>query len=165
LEEVPLSPVSFYALQTQTLEGKPADLGDYSGKVTLIVNVASECGFTPQYKGLEKLHRELGDRGFAVLGFPSNDFGGQEPGSSEDIRTFCTTKYKVSFPLFEKVVTQAGAGQSPVYAELQKQAKALPDWNFCKYLVARDGRVLKFYKSKVKPDDAGLRKDIEAALE
>lgn len=155
---------SFYALKTKTLEGKLADLKEYEGKVTLVVNVASECGFTPQYQGLEKLHLELGNRGFAVLGFPSNDFGAQEPGSSEEIRSFCTTKFQVTFPLFEKVVTQSGPGQSPIFAELQKQARELPNWNFCKYLIAKDGRVLKFYKSKVKPDDAGLRKDIEAAL-
>ena len=99
-----------------------------------------------------------------VLGYPSNDFGNQEPGAAADIRKFCTDKYKVSFPMFEKVVTKAGAGQSPVYANLQKQSKELPNWNFCKYLVAKQGRVVKFYKNDVKPDDAALRKDIEAAL-
>jgi len=155
---------SFYALKTKSLDGKPADLKEFAGKVTLVVNVASECGFTPQYKGLEALHGQLKDRGFAVLGFPSNDFGAQEPGSPAQIRSFCTDKFKVSFPMFDKVVTQAGRDQSPVYAELQKQASELPNWNFCKYLVGKDGRVLKFYKSKVKPDDAGLRQDIEAAL-
>lgn len=155
---------SFYGLKTRTLEGKEADLSQYAGKVTLVVNVASECGFTPQYTGLEKLHADLKGRGFAVLGFPSNDFGGQEPGTPEEIRSFCSTKYTVTFPLFEKVVTKAGKGQSPLYANLQAQSKELPGWNFCKYLVGKDGRVLKFYKSKVKPDDAGLRKEIEAAL-
>jgi glutathione peroxidase len=99
-----------------------------------------------------------------VLGFPSNDFGGQEPGSPQEIRSFCTSKYKVTFPLFEKVVTKAGAGQSPIYANLQKQSKELPNWNFCKYLVAKNGKVIKFYKNSVKPDDAGLRLEIEAAL-
>jgi glutathione peroxidase len=155
---------TFYGLRTRTLEGKDADLSQYAGKVTLVVNVASECGFTPQYKGLEKLHAELKDRNFAVLGFPSNDFGGQEPGTAEEIRSFCSTKYKVTFPMFEKVVTRSGGGQSPIYANLQAQAKELPDWNFCKYLVGKDGRVLKFFKSKVKPDDAGMRREIEAAL-
>ena len=155
---------SFYKLKSRTLEGKEADLSQYAGKVTLIVNVASECGFTPQYKGLEKLHAELKDRDFAVLGFPSNDFGSQEPGTPEEIRSFCSTRYTVSFPMFEKVVTKAGGSQSPIYANLQAQAKELPDWNFCKYLVGKDGQVLKFFKSKVKPDDAGLRKEIEAAL-
>ena len=99
-----------------------------------------------------------------VLGFPSNDFNKQEPGTPEEIRKFCTSKYQVTFPLFEKVVTKAEAGQSPVYAALQKQSKELPSWNFCKYLLGKDGRVVKFYKSAVKPDDAQLRKDIEAAL-
>ena len=155
---------SFYDLKTKTLEGADADLAAYAGKVTLVVNVASACGFTPQYSGLEKLHGELKDKGFSVLGFPSNDFGGQEPGSAEEIRSFCSTTFKVSFPLFEKVATKAGPAQSPVYASLQAQTKELPGWNFCKYLVGKDGRVLKFYRSKVKPDDPGLRQDIEAAL-
>jgi glutathione peroxidase len=155
---------SLYLLKTKTLEGKDADLKDYAGKVTLVVNVASKCGYTPQYKGLEKLHEELKDKGFAVLGFPSNDFGAQEPGSAEEIREFCKTKYEVTFPLFEKLVTKAGDAQSPIYANLKKQSEQLPDWNFCKYLVAKDGRVIKFYKSKVKPDDKTLREDIEAAL-
>jgi glutathione peroxidase len=100
-----------------------------------------------------------------VLGFPSNDFGGQEPGSAADIRKFCTDKYKVTFPMFEKAVVKGGAGQSPVYANLAKQAKGeLPNWNFCKYLVHKHGKVIKFYKNDVKPDDAALRKEIDAAL-
>ena len=99
-----------------------------------------------------------------MLGFPSNDFGGQEPGTPEEIRNFTTSKYKVTFPLFEKVVTKAGAGQSPIYANLQKQSKDLPNWNFCKYLVAKNGKVIKFYKNSTKPEDAGLRQEIEAAL-
>jgi glutathione peroxidase len=155
---------SFYALKTKSLDGRASDLKDYAGKVTLVVNVASECGFTPQYKGLEKLHGELKDRGFAVLGFPSNDFGGQEPGTAEEIQSFCSTKYQVTFPMFEKGVTKAGGGQSAVFANLQAQSKELPDWNFCKYLVGKDGQVVKFFRSKVKPDDPGLRKEIEAAL-
>ncbi|HYE99614.1 MAG TPA: glutathione peroxidase, partial [Planctomycetota bacterium] len=102
------------------------------------------------------------DKGFVVLGFPSNDFGGQEPGSAEEIREFCTSKYSVSFPMFEKVSVKAGPGQSPLYANLAKQAKGeAPNWNFCKYLVAKNGLVYKFYKNNVKPDDAALRKDIE----
>ncbi len=99
-----------------------------------------------------------------VLGFPSNDFGMQEPGTPETIRKFCTDKYQVTFPMFEKVVTKAGAGQSPVYANLQKQSKELPNWNFCKYLVHKNGKVIKFYKNSVKPDDATLRQEIETAL-
>jgi glutathione peroxidase len=119
---------------------------------------------TPQYSGLEKLHEDLKAKGFAVLGFPSNDFGGQEPGSAQEIREFCTSKYKVTFPMFEKVVVKEGKEQHPIFAALQKQSKELPNWNFCKYLVGKNGKVIKFYKNSVKPDDAGLLKDIEAAL-
>lgn len=163
-KETPLPADSLYKLQTKTLDGKAADLKDYSGKVTLVVNVASQCGFTPQYTGLEKLYEELKSKDFVILGFPSNDFGGQEPGSPEEIQKFCSSKYSVTFPMFEKVVTKAGAGQSPIYSNLQAQSKELPAWNFSKYLVGKNGKVVKFYKSAVKPDDAGLRADIEAAL-
>ena len=163
-KETPLAQDSLYRLTAKTLEGQPADLKAYSGKVALVVNVASQCGYTPQYTGLEKLYDELKGRGFVVLGFPSNDFGGQEPGTAAEIRQFCSLNYDVTFPLFEKVVTKAGAAQSPVYANLQKQSGNLPSWNFAKYLVGKDGKVVKFYKSDVKPDDAALRKDIETAL-
>jgi glutathione peroxidase len=110
----PVSSDSFYSLKTTTLTGKPADLSQYAGKVTLVVNVPSKCGYTPQYKGLEALHQELQGKGFSVLGFPSNDFGGQEPGSAEEIESFCQKNYGVSFPLFSKLVTKAGPDQSPV---------------------------------------------------
>ncbi len=163
-KETPVAQDSLYQLSTRTLEGQPADLRAYAGKVALVVNVASQCGYTPQYTGLEKLYADLKGRGFVVLGFPSNDFGGQEPGTAVEIRQFCSLNYDVTFPLFEKVVTKAGAAQSPVYANLQKQSGELPSWNFAKYLVGKDGKVVKFYKSDVKPDDAGLRKDIETAL-
>ena len=99
---------SLYSLMTTSLQGKPVDLADYKGKVTLVVNVASECGFTPQYKGLEALHQEFAGQGFSVLGFPSNEFGGQEPGSPEQIATFCKKNYGVSFPIFQKSVTKPG---------------------------------------------------------
>ena len=157
-------PDSLYALETKTLEGKPAPLADYAGKVALVVNLASACGYTPQYAGLEALYGELKDRGFVVLGFPSNDFGAQEPGSPREIREFCSTKFHVSFPLFEKVVTKAGPAQSPVYALLGKVTDRLPRWNFAKYLVGKDGRILKAYVSDVTPDSPALRRDIEAAL-
>jgi glutathione peroxidase len=163
-KETPLAENSLYKLQTKTLEGKAASLTDYAGRVTLVVNLASKCGYTPQYQGLEKLHQELKGQGFSILGFPSNDFGGQEPGTAEEIRAFCSRTYNVTFPIFEKVQTKAGDGQSPVYANLEKQAGELPSWNFCKYLVGKDGKVVKFYKSGVKPDDAKLRQDIEAAM-
>jgi len=164
-EETPLATDSFYSLSTKTLEGKPAELKEYAGKVALVVNVASECGNTPQYAGMEKLYEELKAKGFVILGFPSNDFGGQEPGSPAQIREFCTSKYKVTFPLFEKVVTKAGESQSPLYANLSKQAGGdLPNWNFSKYLVDKSGKVVKYYKANVTPEDATLRADIAAAL-
>jgi glutathione peroxidase len=136
---------------------------EYQGKVLLIVNTASKCGFTPQYEGLEKLHAELGAKGFSVLGFPSNDFMGQEPGSEEEIQKFCTLTYGVKFPMFEKT-TVKGEQASPLYRELEAVTGNAPGWNFHKYLVGRDGKVIKDYGSRVKPDDATLRADIEKAL-
>lgn len=109
--------MSFYELKTNTLDGKPADLAQYKGKVAVVVNTASACGYTPQYEGLEKLYEEMKDQGVVVLGFPSNDFGGQEPGTAEEIKKFCTLKFNVRFPMFEKVKTK-GEGQSPIYAFL-----------------------------------------------
>jgi len=154
---------SFYDLKTTTLLGKPADLGDFRGKVTLVVNVASYCGFTPQYKGLEKLHRDLSGKGFAVLGFPSNDFGNQEPGTAQEIAEFCRLTYDVTFPMFSKVVTKAGADQSPIYKFLGASGN-LPAWNFSKYLVGKDGRIIAFYPSAVTPESPELRGAITKAL-
>jgi glutathione peroxidase len=156
-------PASLYDLKTETLLGKPADLGDFRGRVTLVVNVASYCGYTPQYKGLEALHRELKDKGFAVLGFPSNDFGEQEPGTAEEIATFCKRTYDVTFPMFSKVVTHPGRDQSPVYSYLGASGH-LPAWNFAKYLVGKDGRVRAFFPSEVTPEDPKLRRAIADAL-
>jgi glutathione peroxidase len=155
--------MSLYQLTTAALNGTPADLSRFAGNVTLVVNVASACGFTPQYKGLEQLHEDLGARGFAVLGFPSNEFGGQEPGTPADIQTFCETRFGVTFPLFAKLETKPGAGQSPVYAFLTRGGD-VPNWNFCKYLVGKDGQVRGFFPSKVTPADPALRQAIEAAL-
>ena len=154
---------SFYDLKTETLLGKPADLGMYRGKVALVVNVASYCGYTPQYKGLEALHRELKDKGFAVLGFPSNDFGEQEPGTAEEIATFCKRTYDVTFPMFSKVVTRSGRDQSPVYSYLGASGH-LPAWNFAKYVVGKDGHVRAFFPSEVTPEDPALRRAIADAL-
>ena len=158
------APMNLYSLKTRTLEGKDADLAQYKGKVALVVNVASECGLTPQYEGLEGLYSKLKDKGFAVLAFPSNDFGGQEPGTPAQIRTFCTEKYHVDFPMFAKVQTKAGEGQSEVYALLNKATGKLPRWNFGKYLVGKDGTVLQFFDSKVAPDDKDLLAAIDKAL-
>jgi glutathione peroxidase len=128
-----------------------------------VVNVASQCGLTPQYAGLQKLYDELKDKGFVILGFPSNDFGGQEPGTSEEIAGFCKKNYGVTFPLFSKLVTKAGPDQSPIYGYLGKTG-SLPTWNFAKYLLDRDGRVVQFFNSKVTPEDPELRAAIDAAL-
>jgi glutathione peroxidase len=159
----PMGTGSFYDLKVNTLAGQPADLGTYRGHVALVVNVASQCGYTPQYAGLEKLYRDLVPRGAVVLGFPSNDFGGQEPGTAEEIQQFCKRTYDVTFPLFEKVVTKAGPGQSPVYAFLGESGN-LPQWNFSKYVVDRNGKVAAFFPSRVTPDAAELRAAIDKAL-
>jgi glutathione peroxidase len=154
---------SFYDLKTLYLDGRPADLGVFRGKVTLVVNVASECGYTPQYEGLEQLHRELSGKGFSVLGFPSNDFGGQEPGSAQEIAAFCKKNYGVTFPLFAKLVTARGAAQSPIYQFLGASGD-LPAWNFSKYVVDKNGRVVAFFPSAVEPDAPELREAIAKAL-
>lgn len=154
---------SFYDLKTNTLLGKPADLGMYRGKVSLVVNVASKCGFTPQYEGLEKLQREMKGQPFNVLGFPSNDFGAQEPGTAAEIQQFCKLTYDVTFPMFEKVVTRPGSSQSAVYAFLGKSGN-LPSWNFAKYVVDKSGRVVAFFPSQVTPEAPELRGAIAKAL-
>jgi glutathione peroxidase len=154
--------MSLYDLTVNTLSGKPAPLAQYRGKVALVVNTASECGFTPQYAGLEKLHREYAPRGLVVLGFPSNDFGAQEPGSPAEIGAFCEKNYGVTFPMFEKVATKGG-GASPVYALLAK-GHGEPKWNFHKYLVGKTGEVVRAFPSKVAPDSKELRDAIDAAL-
>ena len=153
----------FYAFKPNNIDGKPTALSSFQGKVVLVVNVASSCGYTPQYEGLEKLYREFKPRGLVILGFPSNDFGGQEPGTSQEIKTFCSTKYNVTFPLFEKVVV-SGSKPAPLYAFLTEKAKKPPSWNFCKYLIDRQGKVVKFFDSDTEPNSKELRGAVEAAL-
>lgn len=153
---------SIHDLTMKRLDGTSEALRAYSGKVVLVVNTASECGYTPQYQGLQKLHEELGPKGLVVLGFPSNDFGGQEPGSSEQIATFCQKNYGVTFPLFEKVVTK-GAGASPLYQALAETAGP-PKWNFHKYLVDKQGRVVRGFPSSVAPESPELRAAIDEQL-
>ncbi len=160
---MPMGAGSLYDLKVNALDGKAADLSAYKGKVALVVNVASQCGYTPQYAGLEKLYREMAPKGVVLLGFPSNDFGGQEPGSAEEIAQFCKRTYDVTFPLFEKVVTKAGAGQSPVYAFLGESGN-LPGWNFSKYVVDKNGKVVAFFPSRVAPDAPELRAALDKAL-
>ena len=156
------APKSFFELKTQSLDGKPANLAQYKGKVLLVVNTASQCGYTPQYEGLEKLHEQLKDKGVVVLGFPSNDFGGQEPGTPEDIKKFCTLRFHVQFPMMEKVKTK-GPGQSPVYAFLTAKHEA-PQWNFHKYVIGKDGQVQASFRSDVTPDSDELKKALDGAL-
>jgi len=154
--------MSFFDLSAKRLDGQPQNLAQYQGQVVLIVNTASQCGSTPQYDGLEKLYEQHKGQGFVVLGFPSNDFGGQEPGTAAEIANFCETKYSVKFPLFEKVKTK-GDGQSPVFTWLAKDGGE-PKWNFYKYLVGRDGKLIKSFSNKVKPEDGELTSAIDAAL-
>ena len=155
---------NLYELKAPALDGGVVSLSDFRGKAVLVVNVASECGFTGQYEGLQKLHDEYAAKGFAVLGFPSNEFGGQEPGTAAEIRKFCTSKFDVEFPMFAKVEVKKGAGQSPVYAYLTTATGKEPNWNFCKYVVDRKGVVTAFFPSRSGPDDKALRASIDAAL-
>lgn len=156
--------MNVYSAEATSLEGDTGALAKYGGQVTLLVNVASECGYTPQYSGLQRVHERFQARGFSVLGFPSNDFGAQEPGSPEQIRAFCSSKYQVNFPMFAKVSTKPGPEQSAVYAALQKSAGVLPTWNFGKYLVSREGAVVEYFPSAVAPEDPKLLAAIESAL-
>ena len=158
----PETTMSFYDLKAKTLDGQPKDLSAYKGTVLLVVNTASQCGYTPQYAGLEKLYEKYKGQGVVVLGFPSNDFGGQEPGTAAEIKTFCEKKFNVQFPMFEKVKTK-GEGQSPVYAFLSAQHPA-PKWNFHKYVIGKDGQVRADFPSKVTPESPEVVAAIEAAL-
>jgi glutathione peroxidase len=156
-----------YDIPLRTLGGEPSSLADYRGRALLIVNVASKCGLTPQYTGLESLQQQYGEKGFSVLGFPCNQFGAQEPGSAEEIETFCSTNYGVTFPMFEKVLVN-GPDRHPLYTELTQVADAAGkagdiEWNFEKFLISADGAVRRF-RPKTKPDDPALVKAIEDAL-
>ena len=154
---------TLWNLPTQTLAGEATTFEPWQGQVALVVNVASKCGLTPQYEGLEAMYRELKDQGFVVLGFPSNDFMGQEPGTPEEIRAFCDTKYDVTFPLFEKVVVK-GDDKCDVYRFLTAGGLEEPSWNFTKYLVGRDGAVIARFGPRTKPDDPELKAAIASAL-
>ncbi|WP_439664765.1 glutathione peroxidase [Lentzea sp. HUAS TT2] len=160
--------MEIYDIPVHTLAGEPGDLSALRGKVALVVNVASRCGLTPQYAGLERLQEKYGTEGFSVVGFPCNQFMGQEPGTSEEIATFCSATYGVSFPLFEKIEVN-GPDQHPVYQELTKHADAEGtagdvQWNFEKFLVSRDGQVLARFRPRTEPEDASITEAIEAAL-
>jgi glutathione peroxidase len=150
------------AHEVTNIVGEKADLCEHAGKVVLVVNVASFCGYTPQYKGLQALHERYAKRGLVILGFPSNDFGKQEPGSDKEIADFCDRTYAVKFEMFSKTSVQPGG--SPLYDELAKATGERPKWNFHKYLVSRDGRTVASFPSKVEPDSPAFVKRIEELL-
>lgn len=157
---------SIYDIPVKDIDGKDTTLAAYKGKVLLIVNVASKCGYTPQYANLEAVYKKYQDQGFVVLGFPCNQFGGQEPGSAAEIKQFCTDKYDVTFPLFDKIEVN-GANRHPLYVMLAGEASPFPGnitWNFNKFLIGKDGKILKRFDSKIKPDSPEATKAIEAAL-
>lgn len=178
---------NIYNFEMRTIQGKPVNLGEYKGQVMLLVNVASECGLTPQYEALEKVYEKYQAQGFTVLGFPANEFGAQEPGTNKEIETFCQTKFGIKFPMFEKIIVK-GNGQHPLYKHLIEQkpaAQVKPGtdfegklktygitrenktdilWNFEKFLIGRDGKVIERFNPDITPDDALLTKTIEAAL-
>jgi glutathione peroxidase len=153
----------------KTIDNETVDLEDYEGKVVLIVNTASRCGLTPQYAGLQDLYEKYQDKGFVVLGFPCNQFGSQEPGTAEEIKQFCSTKYSVSFPMFEKIEVN-GDGAAPLYKYLtsknvQPAGEGKISWNFEKFLIDREGNLVHRFAPKTKPTDADLLKSIESELQ
>jgi glutathione peroxidase len=157
---------SIYDIQVKDIDGKNTILAAYKGKVLLIVNVASKCGFTPQYKNLEAVYEKYKDQGLVILGFPCNQFGGQELGTDEEIKQFCTSKYFITFPLFDKIEVN-GPNRHPLYVALAGETSPFPGditWNFNKFLISRDGKILKRFDSKIKPDSPEATEAIEAAL-
>jgi glutathione peroxidase len=156
----------FYGVAVQSIDGSPDLLGPLQGKVALAVNVASKCGYTPQYAGLEALHRQLSGQGFTVIGFPCNQFGGQEPGTEREIMRFCQTTYDVTFPMSAKLDVKGG-NRHALYVFLTDPENGFPGaiaWNFEKFLIGRDGSVLRRYPSGTNPEDSGLLQDIADAL-
>jgi glutathione peroxidase len=153
-----------YSFTLNSIDGKPAPLADYKGKVVLLVNVASQCGYTPQYSALESIYEKYKDQGFVILGFPANNFGAQEPGTNEEIKTFCTRKYSVTFPMYSKISVK-GDDTAPLYSYLTKDTGAgiagEIKWNFTKFLVGRDGKVVERFEPAVTPDS----KEVTAAIE
>jgi len=146
-----------------SIDGKPVPLAEFKGKVVLIVNVASRCGFTPQYAGLEALYERYKNQGFVIVGVPANNFGGQEPGTNEEIKTFCTRKYNVSFPMMAKVSVK-GDDITPLYKYLTETKGGDVKWNFTKFLIGKDGHIAERFESAVKPDDPALTAAVESAL-
>ena len=159
------TPKSALDFKVKNIDGKEVSLDKYKGKVVLIVNVASQCGLTPQYEGLQKLYSEKKDKGFVVLGFPANEFGKQEPGTNEEIKEFCTSKYNVGFDMFSKIVVK-GKGQAPLYKYLTTKSKPAGDvkWNFEKFLIDREGNIVKRFGPQVEPNSEEVVKAVEAEL-
>jgi len=159
---------NFYDFDMKTIDGEKRSLGDFKGKVVLVVNVASQCGLTPQYEGLQQLHTDLSSRGFAVLGFPCNQFAGQEPGTESEVKSFCETRYGVTFPLTSKIEVN-GPGRTPLYEWLTQQQTA-PEgpgdikWNFGKFVIGKKGEVVARFDPTVTPSSKDLRETIERAL-
>jgi len=157
---------SIYDIKLKDIDGKSTSLAPYKGKVLLVVNVASKCGYTKQYAGLEALYQKYKDKGLVVLGFPCNQFGGQEPGTNEEIKQFCSANYGVTFPMFDKLEVN-GENRHPLYSALAGAESPFPGnikWNFNKFLIGRDGKILQRFDSKVAPDSDELVKGVEAAL-
>ena len=157
---------SIYDIKVKNIDGKETTLRPYEGKVILIVNVASKCGLTPQYKALEALYEKYKSKGLVVLGFPCNQFNGQEPGTNEEIKQFCSSKYNVTFPLYDKIDVN-GANRSPLYVSLAGPDSPFPGdikWNFGKFLVSRDGKIIKRFEPRTTPDSPEVTEAIEAAL-
>lgn len=157
---------SLYEIPVKDIDGRATTLAPYKGRVLLVVNVASECGYTPQYQGLETVFKKYAGRGLTVLGFPCNQFGGQEPGTNAEIKNFCSTTFHVTFPLFDKIEVN-GANRHPLYAALAGKGSPFPGnikWNFGKFLIGRDGRIVARFGSDAEPESPEVVKAIEAAL-
>src|SRR6266571_2972167 len=166
LQTAAVRAASIHDIAVKDINGKDASLKAYKGKVVLIVNVASQCGLTPQYKGLEAVHEKYKDKGFTVLGFPCNQFMGQEPGTNEEIKQFCSSKYNVTFPLFDKIDVN-GPNRHPLYIQLAGKDSPFPGdikWNFGKFLIGRDGAIIKRFEPRTAPDAPEVIGSIEAAL-
>lgn len=163
---LPIHAESIYDIKLKDIDGKDTTLAAYKGKVVLIVNVASKCGYTPQYQGLEATYEKYKGQGFVVLGFPCNQFGSQEPGTNEEIKQFCSSKYHVTFPMFDKIDVN-GANRHPLYVALAGKTSPFPGdikWNFNKFLLGRDGKIVKRFDSKVAPESKELTHAVETAL-
>jgi len=166
MQTIALHAGSIHDIAIKDMDGKDTSLGAYKGKVLLVVNVASKCGLTPQYSGLEAIQEKYKDKGFTVLGFPCNQFGGQEPGTNEEIKQFCSSKYNVTFPLFDKIDVN-GPKRHPLYVALAGTDSPFPGdikWNFGKFLIGRDGKIIKRFEPKTTPDSPEVTSAIEAAL-